>query len=554
MRPAVQRMHTTPAPQYSLMKDQPWIQQPGRKSLAPSASIYSEDEYQNTFRDSVMPDIPPLKVQKEKQNHHHHQHSLSQEIPDHGPQVRQSRLPIFRQVRSMLHKPSKLDMSKIGRPRESSQSRKSAGPEVKQPSRKPSRDAYEVRRHWPETPSSKENSPVSALRDSDMERSIPPGSDWQTITSPNSNYERTPVSDVADFAYQRRDAPSQVSANARANALPETPCPTARLIEIKRKPAPRSTSQSENIPPLQPQLSPSPPPSRDHDCQSVDEISRGERYLNSRFSWTTYGGTTPARPSFDLGSRPSMDRPSTGRSIESEPRYGHQLSRLGEDAAVSRFSWSTVHSGLPPMPNINQNRPDSPPPSPPAIVPTKYKAPPVQSILSRHRPVPKHQEREEWNPQSTRKVSSSTPTSPVDSEASATKSRKLNIITSHHQRSATEEAPGSTKKTLPPPPDILSPTSSMSHLENLLAKEQDMLLQRRNIEKAIAENAKIENASPMDVAFAEVRQAKKELETLRGRLEEIRLEEREIGISIARARRKEGLGEDEGLWVRRVTG
>ena len=94
----------------------------------------------------------------------------------------------------------------------------------------------------------------------------------------------------------------------------------------------------------------------------------------------------------------------------------------------------------------------------------------------------------------------------------------------------------------------------MSHLENLLAKEQDMLLQRRNIEKAIAENAKIENASPMDVAFAEVRQAKKELETLRGRLEEIRLEEREIGISIARARRKEGLGEDEGLWVRRVTG
>lgn len=60
-----------------------------------------------------------------------------------------------------------------------------------------------------------------------------------------------------------------------------------------------------------------------------------------------------------------------------------QLSRLGEDAAVSRSSWSTVHLGLSPMLNINQSRdfnqsrPDLPPPSPPAIVPTKDKAPPV---------------------------------------------------------------------------------------------------------------------------------------------------------------------------------
>ena len=85
----------------------------------------------------------------------------------------------------------------------------------------------------------------------------------------------------------------------------------------------------------------------------------------------------------------------------------------------------------------------------------------------------------------------------------------------------------------------------------MLAQERDIAHQRKNIEKGIAELVKTEKASPMDVDFATVRDAQKRLEEYRRRLEEVVLEQREVGIAISRARRKEG--EEEGLWVRRVT-
>jgi len=68
---------------------------------------------------------------------------------------------------------------------------------------------------------------------------------------------------------------------------------------------------------------------------------------------------------------------------------------------------------------------------------------------------------------------------------------------------------------------------------------------------------KIETASPLDVSFSTVRDAKKRLAEYRTRLDEVRLEEREIGVAIARARRREEKefgGDGETLWVRRVTG
>jgi hypothetical protein len=99
---------------------------------------------------------------------------------------------------------------------------------------------------------------------------------------------------------------------------------------------------------------------------------------------------------------------------------------------------------------------------------------------------------------------------------------------------------------------MLTPVSPLSHIEALNRAEADKAHQRQNLEHAISELAKVESASPMDVPFAVVRDAKKRLEELRATLAEIRLEEREIGIAISRARRKEG--EEEGLWVRRVTG
>jgi hypothetical protein len=83
-----------------------------------------------------------------------------------------------------------------------------------------------------------------------------------------------------------------------------------------------------------------------------------------------------------------------------------------------------------------------------------------------------------------------------------------------------------------------------------------LALQKRNVQKAVSELEKIEKASPMEVPFATVRDAKKRLEYHRKRLAEVQLEERDVGIAITRARRKQE--EDNGweggtLWVRRVT-
>ncbi|KAF2210681.1 hypothetical protein CERZMDRAFT_85988 [Cercospora zeae-maydis SCOH1-5] len=527
-------------PQYSIMHDRPWVEQPARSSHAPAASVYSDDDCQVASTGSKMPEVPPLKSHKLRPQR---PSTASHNHVDHDPPTRHSKMLIFKQVKSMLHKPSKLDMSRIGRPRDSSLSTASPAPEGRNASGTSTRDGHQVRNNWSarESASSKDVSPISALRDSDMERTIPPGSDyWPAM----QREERDLVSDVADFAYPSGGAASQVSASTRSYALPDTPCPTAGLSSTKRKPTPRSTSQSENIPPAV--QSPSPPPSRE--SENIVEIARHRRDPGSRFSWTTYAGSDMCgRLSFDVASRPSMDRPSTARSIESQPARQPPLSRLQEQPIVSRFSWSTIGTGAPNF----QKRPDSPPPSPPpASVPSKYKAPPVQSILSRHRPVQRHQERAEWKPQA-RKASATDPDVPLIARL------KTDGITNHQhqQRFTADESPGSASKTLPPlPPTMATSYMPKTHLQGLHAKEDEIVFQRKNIERAIVENAKIESASPLDVTFSEVRAAKKELESLRARLEEIKLEERDLGIAIARARRKEGFDDGDGLWVRRVTG
>ncbi|KAF2772869.1 hypothetical protein EJ03DRAFT_254843, partial [Teratosphaeria nubilosa] len=102
-------------------------------------------------------------------------------------------------------------------------------------------------------------------------------------------------------------------------------------------------------------------------------------------------------------------------------------------------------------------------------------------------------------------------------------------------------------KSLPPPP---MPDGPQSHVEKLEAEEQNLKLRRRNAEKAIADLEKVEKASPLEVSFAAVREAKERLKEHRENLADIVRQEREVGISISRARRKEGV--DEGLWVRRV--
>ncbi|KAF2165672.1 hypothetical protein M409DRAFT_23962 [Zasmidium cellare ATCC 36951] len=498
-------------PAYSIQKDPAWVQKPAPGSSVPPESIFSDDDTTIDARvldHPDMPAIPPLRIQK---SYHppFHAHP-EQSITDNGPQVRQSRLPIFKQVRSMLHKPAgnKVKYDEI------SGNVSDKAPRV-QPStyKSPYEGAFEVVRDR-RSPTRLQKSPPKSIRSispvsmvgDDAEPASPGESQWEDVpSSPIS-----PVSEVSPDYYRIPLGHSPMPMNGYS--LPETPSHT-KTVTRKSVPSRHSISP-ENIP----------PPSRDSNTSDIQEHTY--RDPKSHFSWTTYAGSVaPTRPSFETGGYPTS-------------RHSKQPS--GEAPLQSRFSWSTVNTNM-----TNQIRPDSPPPSPPPPVPSKFKTLPVQSILSRHRPI-QRADREIWTPPP-RKTSLQDPATytPLSARSKVT-------ITPRALDTTTPSSSSSGKKQLPPPPDLLTPVSPMSHLETLLASEQDKQHQRMNILKVIDELEKKEKASPLEVSFAELREAKKKLEEYRETLAEVLLEEREIGIAISRARRKEG--EEEGLWVRRVTG
>jgi hypothetical protein len=430
-------------------------------------------------------------------------------------------------------------------------------------------------------------SPIDYLRESYMELSIPPGTDLRDF-----HYDLT-VSALQQVYGEDRSTPRNVSVSSHAS--PETPTSGSETDahagttrprisnRIRRKPAPRATSlASDNVPSLSPSLSP--PRSRHADADAdadfntdfntdldldfdvdvdvdvdVDEIDpRAPRNPTSHFSWASYAPSPPpARPSFDLLSRSSLDRPptdhSTDRSGMGRPSLDDSWSRSKQTPRdslyhndTSRFSWSTINTNIP-----GPTRPDSPPLSPPLSSASRHKPPPMQSILSRQRPVGRQEHG--WN---ARKSSLAGTPPPLQPASTTTTTTQPLIISNPSEDASRGDGPvltsPSTHKHLPPPPDMLSPVTPLTHLESLIRREQDAALQRRNVEKAIVENAKMKNASPLDVSFSQLREADKQLDELRARLGEIQLEERDLGIAIARARRKEN--EEEGLWVRRVTG
>lgn len=516
-------------PTYTIQKDAPWVR--SRPSAAPASSIFSDD-YNESLTDANGPErgAPPL-TYKPSYHPSYHAHP-QQEVTDNGPQARQSRVPIFKQVRSMLQKPQPPPLVTPDNARWDQYSGKvSEAGRVAQvnPSAyvSPYEGAFKTRRRSPEarnkSTGSRDLSPVSILQDDELKP--PPlkvGRRSPHVVSPVS-----PVSAISPLQEQaplQAGAPTPLSANERSQPIQIVSTPTVNMI--KRKPVSMSVSPSENA---EPQRSPSAksdwtePPDDDENEQQQQSTH------NSHFSWTTYA------PSVAAG-RPSMES-------RASPHVGQ---RSGPEQVNSRFSWSTVNTA----PN-HQPRAESRPPVP-SQIPAKYAAlptyhtlrgPPVQSILSRCRPV-QRLDKDEWTPSPLNRTAGS-PRSATTTPVSAKARLGANspATTTHSNNSA---------KKLPPPPELASPAMPLSHLESLLTQERDLTRQRKNVERGIAQLTKIEKASPMDVPFATVRDAKKKLDEHRRRLEEVTLEEREVGIAISRARRKEG--EEEGLWVRRVTG
>lgn len=492
-------------PTYTIQRDPPWI--PARSAMRPSAVTMKNDPFRSVASEDV-----------------YHAHP-AQQINDPGPQIRQSRLPIFKQVRSMLHRPPPITTPNNPKWDEyTGELSESGKPSKVKPSTfvSPFDGAFQAAQNQPvEKPKKnrKNQSPVSVLRDEEF-------TPVEQVNEDDRNFPRSPVSPVSVHS-QTED---QFQEAIDPSLLPEPLSPNVRRLSqqttpgshaIKRKPVSRCTSAAENYPPISPQHSPS--QSSDMAVQMDGEIDESTKeHPKSHFSWTTYAPTA----------RHSIDTVAT----QETKGYAHE--------PQSRFSWSTVAT--------QQARAESPPPPAPPI-PTQYSSPPVQSILSRRRPV-QRTEKAEWAPPPHARSRESTPFStPMggSTPTSASTARPLQVP----KASTPTSASPSTDKALPLPPQ-LSSANNLTHLETLLAQERDIVLQRTNVERGIREMEKIVKASPLEVSFNRVRDAKKSLAEYRTRLDEVRLEERDIGVAITRARRreeKETGGDGETLWVRRVT-
>jgi hypothetical protein len=463
---------------------------------------------------------PPKKNNNNNKNSHttKHDNNMQEHVPDHGPQTtRQNRLPIFNQVRNMLNKSTATTRSDETPSEHMSDMavKQSAEPRVK-PSRWDS--VFNARPSSPglkSLKSKKSQSNISVLRDPET-YSMASGQ-----SSPTSLYSQSE-------SHSR--APSQIS----VNAVSQLPRGVTAKNQFKRKPVQSpsipATENSQNLPPPQSLLT------------VPDARSR------NRFSLSTAALS-------DFTKRQSSDSSATG---------------TGRPPLMSHFSWTTIGTSAHPTP---MEEIDDPFPTALPLMPSQRlersqstSQQPAESILSRKRPV-QRLENMEWAPSTPRQRAatgtSATSGASDDSTPRATPRARNFSVNEDEQTprksnntsgAATPTPSSSGKKALPLLPFTLSEQEA-SHVEQLLSQERNLVMQRRNIERAINDLEQVEFASPLEVSFATVRDAKRKLQQHRDTLQEVKMEEMDVGIKIARARRREDFAEGEGsLWVRRVTG
>lgn len=532
------RGHLVDGPSYTITEDPPWLQ-----TRADSSDAIAEPRASSTYSvqlDDLTADMAEAaqharEQHEQQQQQHYHQppssttpepsfspdlsfsQSMRQDSMESNPQARPSRVPIFKQVRSMLTNNRAASGSQTS-PTSAAIKWDEYSGEIsehgKEAKVKPSnyKNPYEgilKSRRQPQSPTrnasgrqqnpARMGSPVSMLVDEDLHMLEQHDQEHPDMSPPVSR-PVSPVS-VEPIAPMHLEPPS---------ARPKT----SGDVKVKRKPVAATSPRQETFAAA--------------DVRQMPNSSHGEPSQTedpaSRFSWTTVAHSDAAALRKSTDTRFS-------RQHDSPQQFDH-----------SHFSWSTTASAAPAVAGAmrEQTPPPSPPPVPPQYLePPVYGPPPTQSILSRQRPY-KRIDKPEWAP----------PPAPVtEGYTPRSLTPKVHRVEEHWSTTPTLDG----KKRLPLPP--LFTEKSLSHLEALLTQEKNILLQRRNIERHIIDLERIENASPLEVSFSQVREARKKLEEQRKVLDEVRREEMDIGIKIARARRKEDFGDGEGtFWVRRVTG
>jgi hypothetical protein len=110
-------------------------------------------------------------------------------------------------------------------------------------------------------------------------------------------------------------------------------------------------------------------------------------------------------------------------------------------------------------------------------------------------------------------------------------------------------------QTPPPPPE--GPKDAQGRIEALEAKRNELAQRRFTLQTVVDELGKVIQPTSIAYDLAAKAEVKKSLQSIGSEIDEIKKEEHDLGMKIARAWRrfdeKENNGDGNSLWVKRVT-
>lgn len=221
--------------------------------------------------------------------------------------------------------------------------------------------------------------------------------------------------------------------------------------------------------------------------------------------------------------------------ISHKARGGTPESTATKDiGSKSRFSWTTYNSGT----TYQHSPPPSPPPPLPASLSSEH-VPATSSILDRKRPIPSSEHRV-----ISRK--------PVGESTASIMQPKANSSEPSSPRPGSAFS-SNTHKALPrPPPEV----AAADHIETLQSQQDNLRIRRNNVYKLLTDLNNMAPPNPMITDFKRMRLVEQRKKEFARELEDIKVEEHDVGLKLHRAvRKREALDPNGGsaLWVRRVT-
>jgi hypothetical protein len=249
----------------------------------------------------------------------------------------------------------------------------------------------------------------------------------------------------------------------------------------------------------------------------------------------------------------SSNLENVGSKNAPDTRFGRAQDTMNGRPTDSRFSWTTQATNT----TYQHSPPSSPPPPLPPMPSDQNSSPPapVESIMHRSRPIPSSRN---FSPSPDSPVTPTGPTSATTRKPLATlrddgQDRKFPARKSSYAVSVASTTTNG-GKALPRTPHELN---SQDHVSILQAQMEDLTTQRTNLERVLRDLTAPGASNPLTTNFRVEREREKRIQAIRDELNDISLQEHDVGLKLHRAQRRreaeEGYEGFTTLWVRRVT-